>query len=146
MDKISTGRPKWGTRDPLSDVNQQNTISQQEAMTHSVQNRPSACALWLFFAAGGHTAVSLDGYSSPLAFFSPFAAICFPCCQCLQDTGGKQILVEESEADLKLDSKGSSCPFHLTKCTFCYHSETAQVVITEYLMCLRLPVSKGTIG
>lgn len=38
---ISTGRPKWGTRDPLSDVNQQSTISQQEAVTHSVQNRPT---------------------------------------------------------------------------------------------------------
>lgn len=82
-------------------------------------------------------------YSSPLAFFSLFAAICFPCCRCLQDIAGKQILVEEPEADLKFNNKGFSCPFHLTKCTFCYHP--AQVVITEYLICLRLPVSKGTI-
>lgn len=83
----------------------------------------------------------MDVYSSPLAFFSqPYASLAV---MCLQDIAGKQILVEEPEADLKFDNKGFSCPFHLTKCMLCYHP--SQVVITEYLICLRLPVSKGTI-
>lgn len=144
MDEVSIGRPEQGTRDLLGDVNQQNTISQQEAATHSVQNRPSACPSWLFFAASGHTAASLDVHSSPLAFFLIICSHMLPLLSA--SAARKEILVEEPEADLKLDSKGFSCAFHLIKCTFCYHSETPQVVITEYLMCLRLSVSKGTIG
>lgn len=135
-------KAKARNKDPACDVNQQNTTSQQEAMTHSI-SRTDHQHIPCDYSLLQENTRNLDVSSSPLAFSSLFAAICFPCCQCLQDVAGKQILVEEPEADLKFDSKGFSCPFHLTKCMFCYHP--AQVVITEYLICLRLPVSKGTI-
>lgn len=75
VDGISIGRPKQGTRDPLGDANQQNTISQQEATTHS----PSAWHLWLFFAASGHAA---EAWMATV--FQPYASLAVSVCRTQQ--------------------------------------------------------------